>query len=149
MLFLFPRHPLSHCLSLPSQNQVLWSARLTFNAYRRGMFKKGEEDYRWPLLRASMSRPLWELFTITFIAPAQNVLLACTAVSRKIFSHIFPQLIPLYPAFLTLPLSHFPSTVTKLPSFNFLVFKTRHLSSSKANHFFSRWRLHHCSSHGR
>lgn len=48
------------------------------------MFKKGEEDYRWPLLRASMSKPLWEIFTITFIAPAQNVLLACTAVSTRL-----------------------------------------------------------------
>ncbi|PWN45254.1 DUF1295-domain-containing protein [Ceraceosorus guamensis] len=59
--------------------QVLWSARLTFNAIRRGMFKKGEEDYRWPLLRASMSRVAWEIFTLTFIAIAQNILLALTA----------------------------------------------------------------------
>ncbi|KAE8266178.1 hypothetical protein A4X09_0g6175 [Tilletia walkeri] len=59
---------------------VLWSARLTYNAVRRGMFKKGEEDYRWPLLRASMNRLSWELLTITFIAPIQNILLAITAL---------------------------------------------------------------------
>ncbi|KAK0555007.1 hypothetical protein OC846_001864 [Tilletia horrida] len=65
---------------------VLWSTRLTYNAIRRGMFKKGEEDYRWPLLRASMNRITWEIFTITFIAPAQNFLLAITALPAYVLS---------------------------------------------------------------
>lgn len=44
----------------------------------------GEEDYRWPLLRARMSRPVWEIFTLTFIAIAQNILLACTALPQYV-----------------------------------------------------------------
>ncbi|KAL9932591.1 hypothetical protein V8E36_008708 [Tilletia maclaganii] len=67
---------------------VAWSTRLTYNAIRRGMFKKGEEDYRWPLLRQSMNRLSWELFTITFIAPAQNVLLAITALPVYVLSQL-------------------------------------------------------------
>jgi steroid 5-alpha reductase family enzyme len=62
--------------------QVLWSTRLTYNAIRRGMFKKGEEDYRWPLLRQSMSRFTWEVFTLVFIATIQNILLAATALPQ-------------------------------------------------------------------
>ncbi|KAK0538331.1 hypothetical protein OC834_000479 [Tilletia horrida] len=67
---------------------VAWSVRLTYNAIRRGMFKKGEEDYRWPLLRASMNRLTWEIFTITFIAPAQNVLLAITALPVYVLTNL-------------------------------------------------------------
>ncbi len=48
---------------------------------RCSLLHRGEEDYRWPLLRAKMSRWQWELFTISFIATAQLILLACTAVS--------------------------------------------------------------------
>lgn len=62
--------------------QLLWSARLTFNAYRRGFFKVGEEDYRWPELRKGMSRWQWELFALFFIAIAQNILLAITALPQ-------------------------------------------------------------------
>lgn len=67
-------------LALMSLLSVLWSIRLTYNAYRRGMLKPGEEDYRWPLLRKTMSRPVWEIFSILFIAIAQNMLLAITAL---------------------------------------------------------------------
>lgn len=67
-------------LALMSLLSVLWCVRLTYNAYRRGMFKPGEEDYRWPLLRKTMSRPMWEVFSIFFIAIAQNILLAITAL---------------------------------------------------------------------
>ncbi len=67
-------------LALMTLLSVLWSARLTYNAIRRNMFKPGEEDYRWPLLRKTMSRPMWHLFSIFFIAIAQNILLATTAL---------------------------------------------------------------------
>ncbi|SOV05520.1 uncharacterized protein UDID_07573 [Ustilago sp. UG-2017a] len=67
-------------LALMSTLSLLWCIRLTYNAYRRGMFKPGEEDYRWPLLRKTMSRPVWEIFSIFFIAIAQNILLAITAL---------------------------------------------------------------------
>ena len=45
---------------------------------------RGEEDYRWPLLRQRMSRITWEIFTLVFIATIQNILLAATAVSAKV-----------------------------------------------------------------
>ncbi|GAC77499.1 predicted steroid reductase [Moesziomyces antarcticus T-34] len=67
-------------LALMTLLSVLWSVRLTYNAIRRGMFKPGEEDYRWPLLRKTMSRPMWHIFSIFFIAIAQNILLAITAL---------------------------------------------------------------------
>lgn len=67
-------------LALMTALSVIWCVRLTYNAYRRGMFKPGEEDYRWPLLRKTMSRPMWEVFSIFFIAIAQNILLAITAL---------------------------------------------------------------------
>ncbi|KDN39444.1 DUF1295-domain-containing protein [Tilletiaria anomala UBC 951] len=64
--------------------ELLWCVRLTFHAIRRGMFKKGEEDYRWPLLRAKMLRWQWELFTLFFIAITQIILLAVTALPSYI-----------------------------------------------------------------
>ncbi|CDU22170.1 uncharacterized protein SPSC_00800 [Sporisorium scitamineum] len=67
-------------LALMTALSLLWCVRLTYNAYRRGMFKPGEEDYRWPLLRKTMSRPVWVIFSIFFIAIAQNILLAITAL---------------------------------------------------------------------
>lgn len=69
-------------LALMLALQLLWSARLTFNAYRRGFFKVGEEDYRWPELRKMMARWQWELFAFFFIAIAQNILLAITALPQ-------------------------------------------------------------------
>ncbi|PWY96995.1 DUF1295-domain-containing protein [Testicularia cyperi] len=67
-------------LALMSFLSLLWSVRLTYNAIRRGMFKPGEEDYRWPLLRKTMNRFTWHIFSIFFIAIAQNILLAITAL---------------------------------------------------------------------
>ncbi|CAO1636042.1 unnamed protein product [Parajaminaea phylloscopi] len=69
-------------LALMFALQLLWSTRLTFNAWRRGFFKVGEEDYRWPELRKGMSRWQWELFALFFIAIAQNILLAITALPQ-------------------------------------------------------------------
>lgn len=69
-------------LALMLALQILWSSRLTFNAWRRGFFKVGEEDYRWPELRKSMPRWQWELFAFFFIAIAQNILLAITALPQ-------------------------------------------------------------------
>jgi steroid 5-alpha reductase family enzyme len=53
---------------------TLWGARLTFNFARRGGYR-GVEDYRWAVLRASMSRLVFALFNFFFIAVYQNVLL--------------------------------------------------------------------------
>ncbi|PWN25489.1 DUF1295-domain-containing protein [Jaminaea rosea] len=69
-------------LALMLALQLLWSSRLTFNAWRRGFFKVGEEDYRWPELRKGMPRWQWELFAFFFIAIIQNILLAITALPQ-------------------------------------------------------------------
>jgi len=52
----------------------LWGARLTFNFARKGGYS-GVEDYRWDVLRSSMSTRQFQLFNIFFIVLYQNVLL--------------------------------------------------------------------------
>eukprot|EP00899_Mesostigma_viride_P004759 jgi/Mesvir1/14284/Mv09714-RA.1 len=55
---------------------VIWGTRLTYNFYRKGGYKRGEEDYRWPALRAIIRPPLLFLvFNLVFIATIQNLLL--------------------------------------------------------------------------
>ena len=58
---------------------TLWGARLTFNFARKGGYS-GVEDYRWPIVRATMNRWQFELFNIFFIVIFQNVLLALIAM---------------------------------------------------------------------
>ncbi len=53
---------------------TLWGVRLTFNFARRGGYR-GVEDYRWAVLRESMSRPVFALFNFFFISLYQNALL--------------------------------------------------------------------------
>ncbi len=52
----------------------LWGARLTFNFARKGGYS-GAEDYRWPVLRASMKNWQFQIFNIFFIVLYQNLLL--------------------------------------------------------------------------
>jgi len=54
---------------------LVWGARLTFNFWRKGGYRRGGEDYRWPILRARMGPVAFQLFNATFIAPFQNALL--------------------------------------------------------------------------
>jgi len=61
---------------------TIWAARLTFNFARRGGYSllpwKGEEDYRWPILRenaALKGRFRWGLFNLFFISAYQNGLI--------------------------------------------------------------------------
>jgi len=53
---------------------TLWGARLTFNFARRGGYT-GLEDYRWEILRQSMSKWQFQLFNIFFIVLYQNFIL--------------------------------------------------------------------------
>jgi steroid 5-alpha reductase family enzyme len=53
---------------------ALWGARLTFNFARKGGYR-GVEDYRWPILRARMTRGQFQVFNLLFIVLFQNVLL--------------------------------------------------------------------------
>jgi len=52
----------------------IWGARLTFNLARKGGYR-GVEDYRWPILRAKMSRWQFQLFNFFFIVLYQNIIL--------------------------------------------------------------------------
>lgn len=64
---------------------TLWGARLTFNFARKGAYKlkfwEGEEDYRWPVLRAKKEfqpRWKWTFFDLFFICIYQNALVLMT-----------------------------------------------------------------------
>ena len=53
---------------------TLWGARLTFNFARKGGYT-GVEDYRWPVLRARMSKVQFAIFNLLFIVLYQNAIL--------------------------------------------------------------------------
>jgi steroid 5-alpha reductase family enzyme len=52
----------------------VWGLRLTYNFARKGGYS-GVEDYRWAVLRASMTKWQFQLFNIFFIVIYQNILL--------------------------------------------------------------------------
>lgn len=51
-----------------------WSARLTFNFWRKGGFARGGEDYRWAILKERLPGWAWQPFNLLFVAGYQNVL---------------------------------------------------------------------------
>jgi steroid 5-alpha reductase family enzyme len=59
---------------------ALWGARLTYNFARKGGYRAGSEDYRWPVLRKRLGPVLFQIFNATFIASYQNVLLFLIAL---------------------------------------------------------------------
>ena len=59
---------------------VAWGARLTWNFARKGGYRAGHEDYRWPVLRKKMSPALFQIFNVVFIALYQNALLLLLAL---------------------------------------------------------------------
>ncbi|KAL2022326.1 hypothetical protein VTK56DRAFT_5724 [Thermocarpiscus australiensis] len=54
---------------------ILWSARLTFNYWRKGGYQVGSEDYRWGVIRQQVPKPLFHVFNWTFISFGQSILL--------------------------------------------------------------------------
>ena len=58
---------------------TIWGVRLTYNFARKGGYT-GVEDYRWPVLRASMSAWKFQLFNFFFIVLYQNFLLVLIAL---------------------------------------------------------------------
>ena len=71
-------------LLLQSFCTLVWGARLTYNFAAKGGYHwprvwEGEEDYRWPVLRAKIpafqNKQVWRLFHLLFIAVYQNILL--------------------------------------------------------------------------
>ncbi|KAL9592602.1 MAG: hypothetical protein Q9179_006553 [Wetmoreana sp. 5 TL-2023] len=72
----------AHAKGLPTQRldslaiiSSVWSARLTYNYWRKGGYQIGSEDYRWEILRKYINPPLFFIFNIFFISLAQSVLL--------------------------------------------------------------------------
>jgi steroid 5-alpha reductase family enzyme len=58
---------------------TLWGARLTFNFARKGGYS-GHEDYRWPVLRARMTKAQFAVFNLLFIVLYQNAILVLIAL---------------------------------------------------------------------
>lgn len=76
---------LSHVQLLALATQLAWSARLTFNGWRRGFFWPSTEDYRWIILRKNWPKGVlgwlaWRIFNLAFIAVIQNILLLAIAL---------------------------------------------------------------------
>ncbi|EXJ71280.1 uncharacterized protein A1O5_05086 [Cladophialophora psammophila CBS 110553] len=55
----------------------IWSARLTYNYYRKGGYSIGSEDYRWATVKDYAGPALMFLFNVLFISLAQSLLLVC------------------------------------------------------------------------
>lgn len=78
--YLFHQH---HCKGIQiSQRQwvimfftFMWGARLTYNFYRKGGFKKGGEDYRWEYIRKNYHWILVEFLNFAFTAYYQIILI--------------------------------------------------------------------------
>ncbi|KAK8055467.1 Protein of unknown function (DUF1295) [Apiospora rasikravindrae] len=72
----------AHLNKLPTQRvdiillwSAIWSARLTFNYWRKGGYTVGSEDYRWEIIRKQVHPALFFIFNVTFISFIQSVLL--------------------------------------------------------------------------
>lgn len=70
----------AHLNGLPTQRLdnvavfgAVWSARLTFNYWRKGGYNIGSEDYRWNIVKDYIGYWPMLVFDITFIAFFQNV----------------------------------------------------------------------------
>ncbi|CAJ2509998.1 Uu.00g058980.m01.CDS01 [Anthostomella pinea] len=81
----------AHLNDLPTQrlNLVLlfstfWSARLTFNYWRKGGYTVGSEDYRWEIVRAKVPAAAFFLLNVTFISFIQSILLYALAAPTYI-----------------------------------------------------------------
>ncbi|KAF8124256.1 hypothetical protein EV363DRAFT_1541336, partial [Boletus edulis] len=58
--------------------------RLSYNTFRRGLFRLNEEDYRWQVLRENIPPWLFQVFNLTFVAVIQNIILMLLGVPAKI-----------------------------------------------------------------
>ncbi|KAL5113268.1 hypothetical protein ACEQ8H_008860 [Pleosporales sp. CAS-2024a] len=66
-----PTARLNHVMAV----SVLWSARLTFNYWRKGGYSVGSEDYRWAIIKDYVGPVGMFLMNLTFISLGQNILL--------------------------------------------------------------------------
>jgi steroid 5-alpha reductase family enzyme len=63
---------------------IAWGARLTYNFARKGGYRAGSEDYRWPFLRERLGTLRFQALNATFIAPFQNAQLLLISLSAWI-----------------------------------------------------------------
>ena len=52
---------------------LIWTARLTYNYWRKGGYNIGSEDYRWELIKGKIGQPWFFLLNVVFIASMQSV----------------------------------------------------------------------------
>ena len=71
-------------LNLMLALSILWGARLTYNFWRKGGYRRGGEDYRWPILRARMRPWVFQLFNFGFISAYQHFLLLLIAAPAAV-----------------------------------------------------------------
>jgi len=77
-------------LNLMAALAVLWGARLTWNFARKGGYRRGGEDHRWPEVRRTLG-PVWfQVLNLTFIAPFQNLLLLLLALPAYVAWRVGP-----------------------------------------------------------
>ncbi|KAL5604534.1 uncharacterized protein BROUX77_004720 [Berkeleyomyces rouxiae] len=62
-------------IDLAALATTFWSARLTFNYWRKGGYKRGSEDYRWDIVRGRLPRAAFFVLNVTFISFVQSILL--------------------------------------------------------------------------
>jgi len=74
---LHPRSERDPRLLVMAALATMWGIRLTYNFWRRGGYSlKGEEDYRWGIVRSKLSNPiLYQIFNFIFISIYQHILL--------------------------------------------------------------------------
>jgi steroid 5-alpha reductase family enzyme len=67
-------------LNVMSALAVLWGVRLTYNFARKGGYRRGGQDHRWPEVQYALG-PIWfQVLNATFVAPLQNLLLVLLAL---------------------------------------------------------------------
>ncbi|KAK5127712.1 hypothetical protein LTR08_004321 [Meristemomyces frigidus] len=54
---------------------VVWTARLTFNYWRKGGYQVGSEDYRWQIIKKYIGQTGLVILDIFFISSVQSILL--------------------------------------------------------------------------
>ncbi|KAK4224155.1 hypothetical protein QBC38DRAFT_26428 [Podospora fimiseda] len=86
---------------------TIWSARLTFNYWRKGGYGIGHEDYRWEVIRRAIPKWAFHIFNWTFISFYQSALLYSIAAPAYIIllaSRIEPEITSADIAYLSIEL---------------------------------------------
>lgn len=71
-------------LNIMAALATLWGARLTYNFARKGGYRRGGEDHRWPEVRRALGPVGFQILNATFIAPFQNLLLLLLALPAHV-----------------------------------------------------------------